>query len=75
MKRLIFCFLASPCFAADVKPTFTMDQAQIIVNMANSEMERACQKGNCVSAESMIPIIKEIVRAAQTPSSPTGEVK
>ncbi len=78
MKRLILCFFAFPCFAADVKPTFTLEQAQFILNMGNAEMEKACGKGNCLSAEPVIGIAKEIIRAAQeaqrqpTPAAPAA---
>lgn len=70
MKRLVFCLFAFPCFAADVKPTFTLEQAQFILNMSNAEMEKACGKGNCLSAEPVIGIVKEIIRAAQAAQRP-----
>jgi hypothetical protein len=65
MKRLILCFFAFPCFAADIKPTLTVEQAQIIINLSNAEMEKACSKGSCVTAEPVLGVIKEIVRAAR----------
>lgn len=62
--------LRGSAHAADIKPTFTLEQAQIILNMSNAEMERACQKGNCIAAKPALAIAEEIIRAAQEAQRP-----
>lgn len=75
MRRILALSFLLPisALAADIKPTFTPEQAQIIINLSNAEMERACQRGNCLGAEGVLPIVKEIVRAANAPSVPKPE--
>lgn len=75
MKRLIFCFLALPCFAADLKPTFTVEQAQLVINLANAEMKLALAAGNYPLLRQLTPIAEEILRAAQEAQrAPAAEV-
>jgi ribosomal protein L12E/L44/L45/RPP1/RPP2 len=79
MKRVgLFLFLIStPVYAADIKPTFTTEQAQTVLNMANAEMERAVAKGNYQTLKQVLPIVDEILRAAQqaATAAPAGEAK
>ncbi len=65
MKRLVLCFFAFPCFAADVKPTFTLEQAQAILNLSTAEMKVAIGAGNYPVIEQLAGVSKEIIRAAQ----------
>lgn len=62
--------VASPAMA-DFKPSLTLEQGQLLINLMNKEIREACLGNNCLSASKPLgPIIEEILRAAQQPPVP-----
>jgi hypothetical protein len=67
MRAFFMVAFLMPAYAmaADIKPTFTAEQAQVILNMSNAEIERAVAKGNYGAIKQTLPIVEELFRAAQ----------
>ncbi len=72
MKKfgLIICGLlaSGEASASEIKPTLSIEQGQMLINLMNQEIKDSCLRGNCwASAKPLGPIIEEIVRAASQP--------
>jgi hypothetical protein len=74
---LLILLASTPVYATDIKPTFTTEQAQVILNLSQAEMKVAVGSGNYQALKQLTPIVEEILRAAQTAAAPppAGDAK
>lgn len=75
MKRfaLLAALLTTPAFATDIKPTFSTEQAQVILNLVQAEQKIAVATGNYSVLEQTTTVAKEILRAAQEAAKPPAD--